>query len=192
MVNIPAPWSIWVRKHLTLRIDHFSAATVALRALNDIDSTRFIWQPFLRQETSGPSGPSGPQVVRRPGNRRRLWLKSIPAISCFNPTIQHLIMFVGEKQRGHQAEIARFLWYGCCSSKVSPQPHHAATTEIDDPLVFGTLAAICINSIKRNLAQNINYNYHLVMTNIAMENHHAIKFGKPSISMGHLYHSYDK
>ena len=32
--------------------------------------------------------------------------------------------------------------------------------------------------------------YHLVMTNIAMENHHAIKFGKPSISMGHLYHGY--
>ena len=24
--------------------------------------------------------------------------------------------------------------------------------------------------------------------NIAMENHHAIKNGKPSISMGHLYH----
>ena len=23
-----------------------------------------------------------------------------------------------------------------------------------------------------------------------MENHHAIKFGKPSISMGHLYHGY--
>ena len=32
--------------------------------------------------------------------------------------------------------------------------------------------------------------YRLVMTNIAMENHHAIKFGKPSISMGHLYHGY--
>ena len=30
--------------------------------------------------------------------------------------------------------------------------------------------------------------YHLVMTNIAMENRHAIKNGKPSISMGHLYH----
>ena len=29
--------------------------------------------------------------------------------------------------------------------------------------------------------------YHLVMTNIAMENPHAIKFGKPSISMGHLF-----
>ena len=28
------------------------------------------------------------------------------------------------------------------------------------------------------------------MTNIAMEHHHAIKFGKPSISMGHLYHGY--
>ena len=27
------------------------------------------------------------------------------------------------------------------------------------------------------------------MTNIAMENHHAIN-GKPSISMGHLYHGY--
>ena len=26
--------------------------------------------------------------------------------------------------------------------------------------------------------------------NIAMENHHAIKFGKPSISMDHLYHGY--
>ena len=25
--------------------------------------------------------------------------------------------------------------------------------------------------------------YHLVMTHIAMENHHAIKFGKPSISI---------
>jgi len=25
------------------------------------------------------------------------------------------------------------------------------------------------------------------MTNIAMENHHAIKFGKASISMGHGY-----
>ena len=24
----------------------------------------------------------------------------------------------------------------------------------------------------------------------AMENHHAIKSGKPSISMGHLYHDY--
>ena len=30
------------------------------------------------------------------------------------------------------------------------------------------------------------------MTHIAMENHHAIKFGKPSISMGHLYHGYIK
>ena len=29
--------------------------------------------------------------------------------------------------------------------------------------------------------------YHLVMTNISMENHHAIQFGK-SISMGHLFH----
>jgi hypothetical protein len=28
------------------------------------------------------------------------------------------------------------------------------------------------------------------MTNVAMENHHAIKNGKPSISMGHLYHGY--
>ena len=30
------------------------------------------------------------------------------------------------------------------------------------------------------------------MTNIAMDNHHAIKNGKPSISMGHLYHGYVK
>jgi hypothetical protein len=28
--------------------------------------------------------------------------------------------------------------------------------------------------------------YHLVMTHIAMENHHAFFIGKPSISMGHL------
>jgi hypothetical protein len=34
----------------------------------------------------------------------------------------------------------------------------------------------------------IIFYYHLVMTDIAIENHHAIKNGKPSISMGHLYH----
>ena len=38
----------------------------------------------------------------------------------------------------------------------------------------------------------ISDGYHLVMTNIAMENPHAIKNGKPSISMGHLYHGYVK
>ena len=32
--------------------------------------------------------------------------------------------------------------------------------------------------------------YHLVMTNIAMENPPISKNGKPSISMGHLYHGY--
>ena len=34
--------------------------------------------------------------------------------------------------------------------------------------------------------------YHLVMTNIAMENHGKSPFliSKPSISMGHLYHGY--
>ena len=32
--------------------------------------------------------------------------------------------------------------------------------------------------------------YHLVMTNIAMERSTMFKFGKPSISMGHLYHGY--
>ena len=32
--------------------------------------------------------------------------------------------------------------------------------------------------------------YHLVMTNIAMERSTIFKFGKPSISMGHLYHGY--
>jgi hypothetical protein len=30
------------------------------------------------------------------------------------------------------------------------------------------------------------------MTNIAMENHHAIKNGKPSISMDHGFHGYVK
>ena len=38
-------------------------------------------------------------------------------------------------------------------------------------------------------ASKISQNYHLVMTNIAMENHHFL-MGKPSISMGHLYHGY--
>ena len=33
-------------------------------------------------------------------------------------------------------------------------------------------------------------NYPLVMTNVAMDNHHAIFIGQPSISMGHLYHGY--
>ena len=32
--------------------------------------------------------------------------------------------------------------------------------------------------------------YHLAMTNIAMERSTIFKFGKPSISMGHLYHGY--
>ena len=30
--------------------------------------------------------------------------------------------------------------------------------------------------------------YPLLISQFAMENHHAIKFGKPSISMGHLDH----
>ena len=34
--------------------------------------------------------------------------------------------------------------------------------------------------------------YHLVMTNIAMERFTIFKNGKPSISMGHLYHGYVK
>ena len=34
--------------------------------------------------------------------------------------------------------------------------------------------------------------YHLVMTNIAMERSTIFKNGKPSISMGHLYHGYVK
>ena len=33
-----------------------------------------------------------------------------------------------------------------------------------------------------------NYISTIWLFNIAMENHHAIKNGKPSISMGHLYH----
>ena len=36
------------------------------------------------------------------------------------------------------------------------------------------------------------YMYHLVMTNIAMERSTMFKNGKPSISMGHLYHGYVK
>ena len=34
--------------------------------------------------------------------------------------------------------------------------------------------------------------YHLVMTNIAMENQHPFLMGKSTISMGHLYHGYVK
>ena len=34
--------------------------------------------------------------------------------------------------------------------------------------------------------------YPLVMTNIAVERSTIFKFGKPSISMGHLYHGYVK
>jgi hypothetical protein len=34
--------------------------------------------------------------------------------------------------------------------------------------------------------------YHLVMTNIAMENIHPFLIGKPYISMGHGFHGYVK
>ena len=34
--------------------------------------------------------------------------------------------------------------------------------------------------------------YHVVMTNIAMERSAMLLIGKPSISMGHLYHGYVK
>jgi len=40
-------------------------------------------------------------------------------------------------------------------------------------------------------SESIKQTYHLVMTDIAMENPPFL-IGKPSISMGHLYHGYVK
>ena len=63
------------------------------------------------------------------------------------------------------------------------------------PCAEKKIAGCLHDLLERSSLKNLDHcrsSYLLVMTNIAMENHHAIKNGKPSISMGHLYHGYVK
>ena len=44
--------------------------------------------------------------------------------------------------------------------------------------------------VEISMKQQSRFNYHLVICYIAMERSTIFQFGKPSISMGHLYHGY--
>ena len=74
----------------------------------------------------------------------------------------------------------------CCSvpSKLEP-----AWSSPSKPGTHPTMMLVQLQGLSNLRKWTLKHleTYHLVITNIAMENHHAIKNGKPSISMGHLY-----